>query len=104
MILIERLDQIGTVVHFWEMPMPQQGVTHLSLLRPVTQMNGTIAAAKVQADDTYMSVVVPTAVAYEKEQCRLLGRFYDAVGQANLGYGIDATFYAPGTSSIDVQV
>jgi hypothetical protein len=34
----------------------------------------------------------------------LTGRYYDAVGQANLGYGIDSTFYENGATSTDVQV
>jgi len=48
--------------------------------------------------------VIPAATHYENEMCRLYGRFYDAIEQANLGYGVDATFYANGATSTNVQV
>jgi len=78
--------------------------TDTAHLKTFSQTEKTFKITKKEADDTYLSTVVPATVEYENELCRLMGRYYDAVGQANLGYGVDATFYANGATSTDVQV
>ena len=73
-------------------------------MKSYKQAEKTFNNAETKADDAFMTTVIPLAVEFEKETCRLLGRFYDAVEQANLGYGVDASFYANGATSTNVQV
>ena len=68
------------------------------------QAENTFKTTSVQAEDAYSTTVLPAAKEFENEICRLYGRFYDAIEQANLGFGVDATFYANGATSTNVQV
>jgi len=56
------------------------------------------------ASDTYIKAVINAADKFDNEYCRLTGRYYDAIKQINLGYGVSSSFFANGSTSTDVQV